>query len=151
MILHKALINIDNVLPFEHKMTQILTYNLYGVVVGDLLKFAISCGCIGLVTFIVDFIIYALKLGSGSSLLGIKYVKHKELKLSNSFVLCVSWTVGSFLVGAAGYFARIFNADTTAILTVGIFWPVVFTNIVNSNGVDKDSSDPDDEEEDDTP
>ena len=33
----------------------------------------------------------------------------------------------------------------------GIFWPVVFTNIVNSNGVDKDSSDPDDEEEDDTP
>jgi hypothetical protein len=143
---HKAYI-INCIIDAMLDPDKILTYNLYGLTIGDLLKFSISCGFVGLATFIVDVLIYYLKLGKGTSLLGIKYVKHEEMKLSNSVFLCVSWTLGSFLVGGAGYFARIFSAEPTAILTVGIFWPLVFTKIVNSNGVDKSEDEPNDEEE----
>lgn len=128
-------------------ITRILDYVLYGMPIRGGLKFAICCGFVGLGTFVVDLIIYKLKQKTGPSLLGIHYVSHTALKFSNWIVACIAWSMGSFIVGGAGFFARIFQAEPAAIMGVGIFWPFLFTKWVKSGDSDNNAEEETDDEE----
>ena len=84
--------------------------------------FALLCGVVSLLAFLIDFLIY--KVQNKPSFLGIIYLGN------NSFLLAFLWFIGAAFVGAITYLIGILKINTQTIVTVGISWPFVFAKIV---------------------
>ncbi len=84
--------------------------------------FAVLCGIVSLLAFLIDFLIY--KVQKKPSFLGIIYLGN------NSFLLAFLWFVGAAAVGVITHLIGILKINTQTIVTVGVDWPFVFAKIV---------------------
>ena len=108
-------------------------------------KFAIQCGFIGFLVLIIDSIVSYLNKTDNKSLLKIRYTK------KNIFPISLSWIIGASIMGFLGSFLQLTANTTTAMGTIGISWPLLFSKMVESIGNKKllsDGNDNDDEDDD---
>ena len=107
-------------------------------------KFAIQCGFIGFLVLIIDSIVSYLNKTDNKSLLKIRY------SIKNIFPISLSWVIGASIMGFLGSFLQLTANTTTAMGTIGISWPFLFSKMVESIGEKKLPSEEDayEEEED---
>jgi len=91
----------------------------------QIIEFGAGCGLMGFLVFLVDAI--SFKVGHSTSLLRITYRER------NGFILLVLWTAGAALVGGIGTYIGIVQFTKSAVLAVGVGWPVLLSKIVQSN------------------
>lgn len=85
------------------------------------LIFAVGCSIVGLLTVIADLAFFLLR---GQSLLELKHSP------GGTAVFCFAWALGALLIGYLGQVTNIFQVSLLACATVGVGWPIVFTQIL---------------------
>ena len=86
------------------------------------LVFALGCSIIGVLAVIVDVSFSVIK--EGQSLLGLKH------GLKNTSLYLLAWVGGAFGIGYLSQVLDIFQVSMVACATVGISWPIIFTQIL---------------------
>lgn len=104
-------------------------------------KFAIQCGFIGFLVLVIDSIVSYLNKTDNKSLLKIRY------SMKNIFPISISWVIGASVMGFLGSFLQLTANTTTAMGTIGISWPFLFSKMVESIGEKKLPSEEDTYEE----
>src|SRR6266496_5832273 len=84
------------------------------------LIFAVGCAAIGILIVLADLAFYVLR---GESLLDLKH------SMTNTPLVGVAWALGALIIGYIGEVINIFQVSLLACATVGVAWPVVFTQI----------------------
>jgi len=105
----------------------------------DIAYFALLCGIVSMLVFIIDFLIYKVK--KKPSYLGIIY------QGNNSFVLALLWFLGAASVGIITHLMGIIKINNQTIVAVGVSWPYVFSKIVKQSKSHWDEGDEQLEEE----
>lgn len=98
-------------------------------------EFALQCGFIGSLVLIIDGIVSYLNKTDNKSLLKIRYSKNNIVPIG------VAWITGASIMGFLGSFLQLIANTPTAIGTIGISWPFLFSKMVGSLGEEKKDSD----------
>lgn len=86
--------------------------------------FAVGCAIIGILAVVADVSFFILR---GESLLGLRH------SLRNTLIFVFAWGIGALVIGYLGEIANIFQVSLLACTTVGVGWPLVFTQILERN------------------
>lgn len=105
--------------------------NPYAVVI-----FAVGCATIGLLTVVADLAFFMLQ---GESLLKLKHNPR------NTLMFGFAWALGALIIGYIGQVASIFQVSLVACATVGVTWPIVFTEIIEKLKKQEEIQEPTDE------
>jgi len=90
--------------------------NKYAVLI-----FCVGCAVIGLLTVVADLAFYMLR---GESLLDLKH------SMTHTPLLGFFWALCALVIGYIGQMLNILQASLLACATVGVAWPVVFTQML---------------------
>ncbi len=90
--------------------------NDYAVII-----FALGCAIIGVLTVVADLSFFLIR---EESLLGLRH------GLRKTFLFVGAWALGALIIGYIGQIVNIFQVSLLACATVGISWPIIFTNIL---------------------
>jgi 4-hydroxybenzoate polyprenyltransferase len=88
------------------------------------LIFAAGCAIIGLLTVVADVAFFMLR---GQSLLDLKHGPRSTM------LFCFAWALGALVIGYIGQVASIFQVSLLACATVGVGWPIVFTQLLEKS------------------
>lgn len=98
-------------------------------------EFALQCGFIGSLVLMIDGIVSYLNKTDNKSLLKIRYSR------KNIFPIGVAWITGASVMGFLGSFLQLTANTPTAMGTIGISWPFIFSKMVGSLGEKEDEVD----------
>ena len=90
--------------------------NEYAVVI-----FAVGCAAIGILVVLADLAFFVLR---GESLLDLKH------SYKNTPIVGFFWALGALIIGYIGQVTNVFQVSLLACATVGVAWPVVFTQVL---------------------
>lgn len=102
------------------------------------LVFAVGCASIGLLTVIADLAFYLLR---GESLLEVKH------SMKNTPLIGFAWALGALIIGYIGQVVSVFQVSLLACATVGVAWPVIFTQVLEKARKNEQIQQPSEERE----
>jgi hypothetical protein len=101
------------------------------------LVFAVGCAIFGVLAVVADLALFALR---GHSLLKLKH------NARNTPLFGLAWGLGTLIIGYLGQVANIFQVSILACVSVGVGWPVVFTELLEKTRKKEDEQEPREEE-----
>jgi len=93
-----------------------LDQNEYAVAI-----FAVGCAIIGLLAVAADLAYFLIR---GQSVLNVRH------GFRSTPLFAFAWALGALVIGYLGQAANIFQVSLFACATVGIAWPVIFTELL---------------------